>query len=316
MNYIASIAIIFTVSCKKSDEATSEEKFSSFLQNTTQFPGRYIDYVTRNIVKAPLHVAYGLVDCAKYQSDENIVKAIELALIEGIDTWIAPMRKVGKAITNKDIKISRIEKLEENSCRLDIGDKKYHLEVVFVCGDPANQQKCGVRSRAFFPNREGDRDQVGDFSIPPWFYVFNEQWAGNPDVHNSIEGIHIENTSFSKYVLLHELGHVFGLVDTYVVGGGVKTGQPHSIMSSAIPFQNSTGKLTLADDDIRGAQWLYNYFHNKGQLQDCLFPDYEARHDNAYGLMCVPKNVLLDSIKQALSHDAHAMNQITLELLS
>lgn len=27
-------------------------------------------------------------------------------------------------------------------------------------------------------------------------------------------------------------------------------------MSSTIPFQNATGKLTLADDDIRGAQWL------------------------------------------------------------
>jgi len=302
---IAMVVVIFAVGCKKLDEVTSKEEFIPLPLGKAQL-GKNFDYVTRNIVKAPLHVAYGLVGCAKYQSDENIAKAIEQALIEMIDIWITPMREVGEVITKKDIRVSHIEKLEKNICRLDVEDKKYHLEAIFVCGEPANEKTCGTMSRALiFDANERDTDKKqGNFSIPPWLYVFDGQRAGDKYVRDNVPAIYIENTSFSKFGLLHEIGHAFGLADTYMMGVE-KPGQPPSVMSSTLPFLDAQGELTLAKDDIRGAQWLYNYFHNKGQEQGCLFPDYEASHDSFGGVICTPKNVLLDTIKQALFHTRH-----------
>lgn len=79
---------------KKQDEVTAEEKFIAFPMSAASWGARF-DYIARNI-KAPLRVAYGLVDCDKYQSDENTLKAIEQALISGIDKWLIPMREVGE----------------------------------------------------------------------------------------------------------------------------------------------------------------------------------------------------------------------------
>ena len=83
--------------------------------------------------------------------------------------------------------------------------------------------------------------------------------------------------------LVHEIGHAFGLTDTYsgaeIIGdpllstGGLKKTagtQPPSIMSSHL---NIVGGMTkLGEDDKRGIIWLYKYFFD-GLADDCFLPD-------------------------------------------
>lgn len=89
--------------------------------------------------------------------------------------------------------------------------------------------------------------------------------------------------SFQSGVLRHEVGHLFGLVDTYVRGnvhelestGGSSANagqQPDSVMSGSYSYQNMLG-----EDDKRGIQWLYRYYHDLGiKPDDCIFNDYQA----------------------------------------
>lgn len=88
---------------------------------------------------------------------------------------------------------------------------------------------------------------------------------------------------FQSGVLLHEVGHLLGLVDTYVRGnvhelestGGSSENagqQPDSVMSGGHRYQNMLG-----EDDKRGIQWLYRYYYDVGiNPDDCIFNDYEA----------------------------------------
>ncbi len=61
----------------------------------------------------------------------------------------------------------------------------------------------------------------------------------------------------STHDLLHEMGHVFGLHDTYWQGHtGCLPGQPESVMCGR-SVSNGTGFTTLQSDDIRGVQEIY-----------------------------------------------------------
>ena len=80
-----------------------------------------------------------------------------------------------------------------------------------------------------------------------------------------------------RYLLAHELGHAFGLYDTYVLlppqpstGGLERTAgqQPASIMSAML--------AKVSDDDRNGIIWLYKYYHEGQPAGDCFFPDYVA----------------------------------------
>ena len=93
------------------------------------------------------------------------------------------------------------------------------------------------------------------------------------------------------YLLIHEMGHTFGLADMYVGGSQKSTGgldktagtQPASIMSGffveSIEFSWITtddwDKLQyISQDDANGIVWLYKYYHENQPLEDCYFPDY------------------------------------------
>ena len=89
--------------------------------------------------------------------------------------------------------------------------------------------------------------------------------------------------------LVHEIGHAFGLTDTYVgpkitgiddhfvsTGGLKKTKgtQPPSIMSTSLFVAG--GMTKLGEDDKRGIIWLYKYFFD-GLADDCFLPDGSRR---------------------------------------
>ena len=83
-------------------------------------------------------------------------------------------------------------------------------------------------------------------------------------------------------ILVHEMGHIFGLADTYLrnnpelsKGGSdsTKGTQPDSAMSVLTTFHKGGG--LLGRDDKIGIVWLYKVAYEGLGLRDCFFPDYE-----------------------------------------
>ena len=116
--------------------------------------------------------------------------------------------------------------------------------------------------------------------------------------------------------LVHEMGHIFGLADTYLRGedwgnpeldkGGAdstKGTQPGAAMSGLTGFHRDGGML--GRDDKNGIVWLYKRLYEGLALRDCFFPDYELEEDP---LGCRPKYPLIF----ALQHGAEVRARIIL----
>ena len=88
-------------------------------------------------------------------------------------------------------------------------------------------------------------------------------------------------------VLLHEIGHAFGLLDTYrrpeltleelrVSRGGLARTighHPASVMAGwNVPRPVGSA---VSQDDANGIVWLYRFYHENLALEDCIFADYE-----------------------------------------
>jgi hypothetical protein len=70
-----------------------------------------------------------------------------------------------------------------------------------------------------------------------------------------------ESDQFSYRVILHEMGHMFGLADTYTEPGRQQPlGQPASIMNNLYMVPG------LTSDDIFGANALYEYINNRSEF--------------------------------------------------
>ncbi len=149
-----------------------------------------------------------------------------------------------------------------------------------------------------------------------------------------------EPTWRNMSVNMHEIGHLFGLADTYVGARrgpvGISTGglnstrgsQPASIMGGGstmflvsadreeavnkidalVPPQ---GLVPLSKDDENGIIWLYKFTYEGLPMDDCFFPDYEVE-ETPFG--CVPKHPLIFEIKHKHYYDEFA-EIITLEIL-
>ena len=107
---------------------------------------------------------------------------------------------------------------------------------------------------------------------------------------------------FLKLALVHELGHAFGLSDTYVdashnrvsTGGlpGTSGKHPASVMAS---FNLGNSPFYIAEDDKNGILWLYKYLYEDLPAGDCFFPDYVRVKEDSD---CEPKYPLIFEVKQ------------------
>ena len=113
-----------------------------------------------------------------------------------------------------------------------------------------------------------------------------------------------EVSPWLSYVLAHELGHTFGLADTYARQGYMRnrgglpwtTGkQPWSLMSG--PSYGKTPQA-IGEDDKRGITWLYRYFYESQATDDCFFADYMFVEEPRG---CRPRHLLIFEIK----HNRH-----------
>ena len=126
--------------------------------------------------------------------------------------------------------------------------------------------------------------------------------GGLPPEINMRDGVQV-TPAFMSF-LVHEMGHTFGLADTYLRGldwgkpeldkGGAdhtKGTQPSSIMAGE---DKHRGGGLLGRDDKNGIIWLYKATYEGLALRDCFFPDYELEEDP---LGCRPKYPLIFALK-------------------
>ena len=106
--------------------------------------------------------------------------------------------------------------------------------------------------------------------------------------------------------LNHELGHAFGMDDTYVLGtqpstGGISTTigkQPSSIMSALMGVVRPRQHPYIKEDDKNGIIWLYKYYHEDHPVDDCFFPDYVPAPANLKTKRaCEPRYPLIFEVK-------------------
>ena len=99
--------------------------------------------------------------------------------------------------------------------------------------------------------------------------------------------------------VVHELGHAFGLGDTYVHGHVQSTGglahtigkQPSAVMSS---IRDIDAPFAIGEDDKNGIIYLYKYLHEDHPAGDCFFPDYVRVEGDG---ICCPKYPLIFEAK-------------------
>ena len=214
-----------------------------------------------------------LADCpeAFKQQEKELKRWIE----EALQAWLQPLRKwyPDRAFTNTFHFIRRPDVVGCNNDQEALG--KFDLNITFDC------------------RREG------------WSFL-RRGWRAAPDI--CITGYDNINRRM-LYVLVHEIGHAFGLEDTYVDAARPSTGglpktwnkQPSSVMAGYPDIDG--GPFVLGVDDRNGIIWLYKRIYEDHPARDCLFPDYIS--PKYYG--CEPRYPLIFEAKNGHPSNIHAV---------
>ena len=164
-------------------------------------------------------------------------------------------------------------------------------------------------------NRVSDDSTLSDLIVTHYCIYGESQARLTKPPELLIRTGNIELMPHFMYLLIHEMGHTFGLADTYIrrnkkgiydsTGGLDKTAgtQPASIMASLfvesielgiIPKDDWDKLQYISQDDANGIVWLYKYYHENQPLEDCYFPDYTFQ-ENPRG--CVPLHPIIFALK-------------------
>ena len=227
---------------------------------------RKLNNLIRRVHKEQWVIGYRYMDNCPPEARNN-GQAIEEAITTSLRAWLQPVRELntGKPVVDD---FRYVHKLE-----IAVADfKLYDLRIYFFC----DFGKSAALVRA-------DEVRPPSIHMHRGTYV-DDQFAG---------------------ILLHEIGHCFGLLDTYprpipgeefqVSRGGLSRTighQPASVMSGLnIPRPWPT---RISQDDANGIVWLYKFYHENLALEDCIFPDYELEKSPDG---CRPKYPLIFEIK-------------------
>ena len=227
---------------------------------------RKMNNLIRRVHKAEWVIGYRYMDNCPPKSRNN-GKAIEEAITTSLRAWLKPVRDLntGKPVVDDFRFVPDFEIKDRAELKL------YDLTIYFYCD-------FGQSSAL-----------VAAHEIPPAIKLHR--------------GTVVDN--HFKFSLLHEIGHAFGLLDTYrrnipgeefqvSRGGLVGTigHQPASVMSGL----NSPRPLPtrISQDDANGIVWLYKFYHENLPLEDCIFPEYELEKSPDG---CRPKSPLIFEIK-------------------
>ena len=241
--------------------------FITFDHRTREEFKRKRNNLIRRVHKEEWVIGYRYTDnCPPAQRRNG--KAIEEAITTSLRAWLQPVREMntGKPVVDDF-------RYVPNFVIKEIAElKQYDLTVFFFCDFGQSSALTGANE-----------------AVPPEIHLHR--------------GTVVDN--HFKASLLHEIGHSFGLLDTYrrnipgeefqvSRGGLLRTigHQPGSVMSGMNvprPILSS-----ISQDDTNGIVWLYKFYHENLPLEDCVFPDYELEKSPDG---CRPKSPLIFEIK-------------------
>ena len=228
---------------------------------------RTFNNLIRRVHKEQWVIGYVYMDNCPPWSRKN-GQAIEEAITKSLNAWLQPVRDLntGKPVV-ADFRY-------EHKLEIALADfKLYDLRIYFYCDFDKSHASV-----------------LADEDHPPALLMHR--------------GTRVDDQF--AYSLLHEIGHAFGLLDTYIRphltleelrvsrGGLARTigHHPASIMAGwNVPRPVGSA---VSQDDANGIVWLYKFYHEDLALEDCIFPDYELEQSPDG---CRPKYPLLFEIK-------------------
>lgn len=288
------IFIIFTfciLGCKQVND--TQAKFIAHAQRHA----RTIKLILINKVHKPeWKIRYGFADnngCGKAFGEMERIE-LTTAITEALQTWLQALEHRGNIVQNFSYELHNTSNAiysagffkGQRTFYSWLKRGKFDLDVIFYCR--ANDYS--------FASYKKNRIElhISEHIHPPAYYSM---------------------TNKSRYhitTLIHEVGHAFGLSDTYVDNrrdmgryntsdGGAKETvgmQPLSVMSLnyLIAIDPNSSELMLGADDHAGINWLYDFHQYKGINKDSCPQDY-VYEPNTKG--CAPLYPLIFAVKQA-----------------
>ena len=214
---------------------------------------------------------YG-VDCQP--ADRQNGQALTEAISSSLRTWLEPLKELQPERPIVDKFVYELQPDYDPNTPKDLeGRRAVDLRVAFVC----TQARSGTLVGRLYP----------------------------PDVRMR-RGTKV--TPIMHYSLTHELGHAFGLADTYQRPGFMRSrggldwtagNQPASVMAMAGDPGDTL--IDISEDDKRGIVWLYKYFYEDLKSDDCFFADY-VMEEEPRG--CIAKHPLIFETKHNLPRHA------------
>ena len=283
--------LLLLLACKQPTPEVAEDKFATApLSYNKASYGRQFAFLIEHVHASRWHIAYGF--SSTHCKHSLPLKHMQNTISAALRLWIAPLAKMSAQpfVDKFSYYERRAVAVDHYSLQLVLGSLQPHVQIIFYCREKASY---AMSNPAF---------TIGKI---------NPTSPTIPDVHlayHKARHDYIGSTRFSMTVLVHELGHAFGMLDTYPTEQHNHIGQPASIMASN-SFYNKSGAIKLATDDIKGIKWLYRYYHQKNeQIEDesnkCFFPDYELIEREQRGApVCLPRYPLITALKMAQQHE-------------
>ena len=267
------------------EEDTAQPKFVALAQEDNLHAGG--KYLIKRVHEQQWLIVYSFKDnngCDnQFDANDQARSQLLNKVRESIAVWLSPLSDKQGIIKPQDIVLQ-----EKASPKLD---EDHHMSIIFNCDDEK-------RSSA----------KVWGEDIIPEINIFY-----SPKDNDGLEmPDKLAATALKKYnatTIHHEIGHAFGLGDTYVdieesedwlqrynksKGGFIYTVgiQPLSVMNfnNYASLDHLYDHLTLGLDDIAGIRWLYRFYHDKdiGPC-DCSY-DYVYEKETGG---CRPKHPLI-----------------------
>lgn len=271
-----------------------------------------INFLAKKVHKSKLIIDVGFADNKTCGFTDSYRRKLYTSITQSLSVWLAPLKDrtdvTDDIVGSMEIRKGNIDEqqtflqgvkfFKERSAQESSRD----LGIIFYCEEG--------RSFALVDDLKNALSNIENEAIPTLHIKkANYQYYSNQNPKGWINGV----IGYRKEIIHHEMGHAFGLSDTYVDsstnsllpiirhntsdGGDMKTvgNQALSIMSSTKLGLDSAGKLRLLNDDIAGINWLYDYYIKKNiSSTDC--PDDYKYEEATIG--CVPRYPLIFAVKQ------------------
>lgn len=297
MKLLAIVAAMM-LGCAFDHETASDTKFIA--SNPYQGGLTADHYLINKVHNDELYVLYGFGDndgCAGEFTHEYR-QQLEHGITTAIKVWLRPVLIKHNIVNKFRYALKDTEPITGlNSSRIKYvrGDEPADIAFIFYCKEYAP-------GRAHYSAQAHD-DEVHGRTIHGVVHMRGVYHLPDPrpDFPSPTD-----LNRYPSHVLLHELGHAFGLGDTYsdLQLGAASTGglpntrgsQPESVMSSSSHISlNVHGNLVLGKDDSDGIKWLYRHYIEKNIQRDECPVDYRYEEIPSG---CVPNNLLIFEVKQ------------------